>query len=100
MDESSSLFLCVHGTHVVIAQKTTHYLIFYEVHNTSMSTEEKQKVIHAWDKHLEETVCKHKFASFSSVAEEVFCEAFRNGIIAHGTLTKKEKLEICAYSKL
>lgn len=65
-----------------------------------MSVEEKQRIIDAWDKHIERTNCQHKFASFSSIAEEAFCETFRMGIMAHGSLTKKEKLEICAYARL
>jgi len=78
----------------------THYLIFSAVHNVFMGTEEKQRITDAWDKHIERTICQHKFASFSSIAEEAFCETFRNGIMAHGSLTKKEKLEIFTYTRL
>ena len=64
-----------------------------------MSEEEKKGAIDAWNKHVEATTRKNKFMSFSSVAEEAFCESFRRGVLARGNLTEKEKLEILAYMK-
>jgi hypothetical protein len=63
-------------------------------------TEEKQTFIDAWDKHIEGTIRQQRLSRFSSVADADFCETFRNGILAHKTLTKKEKLEINAYTEL
>ncbi|MCX6777560.1 MAG: hypothetical protein NT157_01615 [Candidatus Micrarchaeota archaeon] len=65
-----------------------------------MVKEEKQRFLEAWGKHIEGTTLQHKFSSFSSVGEAVFCESFRRGILAHRSLTKKEKREICTYTKL
>ena len=65
-----------------------------------MSEEEKKGAIDAWNKHVDGTNRKHKFVSFSSVAEEVFCDTFRTGIGALRSLTKKEILEIFTYTKL
>ncbi|MBI4399695.1 hypothetical protein HY570_03005 [Candidatus Micrarchaeota archaeon] len=65
-----------------------------------MSEKEKQRIIEAWNKHVEGIARQHKYATFSSAAEEDFCETFRNGILAYESLTKKEKLEICAYARL
>ncbi|MFH1285295.1 MAG: hypothetical protein ABIH99_01810 [Candidatus Micrarchaeota archaeon] len=64
-----------------------------------MSVEERQGAVEAWNKHVEGNTQKHKFATFSSVAEAVFCESFRSSILAHEKLTEKEKLELLAYIK-
>ncbi len=64
-----------------------------------MSAEEKKVALSAWIKHVEGTAQKHKFASFSSVAEAAFCETFKRGVLARGNLTKEEKLEILAFVK-
>ena len=65
-----------------------------------MSAEETRRFIDEWDKHVEKTEVKRKQASFSSVAEAIFCETFRKGILAHEYLTEKERLAICKYAKL
>ena len=65
-----------------------------------MSDEEKKVAISAWNKHVEGTNNKHKFLSFSSVAEAAFCETFKRGVLARGNLTKEEKIEILAYMKV
>lgn len=64
-----------------------------------MSAEEKQGAVTAWDKHVEGTARHHKFMSFSSVADALFCEKFRRGVLASKKLTEEEKLEILAYIK-
>ncbi|MFH0817713.1 MAG: hypothetical protein V1909_03700 [Candidatus Micrarchaeota archaeon] len=61
---------------------------------------EKQILVEAWDKHIEGTIRQQRLLRFSSVADAEFCETFRNGIMAHKSLSTKEKREICAYTKL
>jgi len=82
-----------------LAFKHTYYVIESNVHNKYMGAEEKKEATDAWDKHVEGINHKHKFMSFSSEAEAVFCEAFRRDVRAHGKLTEKEKLEILTYMK-
>ncbi len=65
-----------------------------------MSSEEKKSLLEAWDNHIHWIACQQKNLRFSSVAEADFCDTFRKGILAHKGLTKKEKLEVCAYTKL
>lgn len=65
-----------------------------------MGAQEKQDTIDAWAKHVAHNVSQRKYLSFSSDAEEDFCEKFRNAVMAHGSLTKKEKLEILMCAKL
>lgn len=65
-----------------------------------MGVEEKQLVIDSWNKHVEKNIISQKHGSFSSTAEEVFRETFRNGIIAAERLTQKEKLRIMKYAGL
>ncbi len=65
-----------------------------------MSAEEKQLIIDSWNKHVEKNVVSKKHGSFSSTAEEVFRETFKNGIIALEKLTQKEKLRILKYTGL
>ncbi len=65
-----------------------------------MGEEEKQKTIEAWNKHVILTNSKRKYMGFSSDAEADFCDQFRNGVLAHDKLTKKEKLEILITAKL
>jgi len=79
--------------------KLTYYFIHSKAHNRYMSAEEKQEAVDAWNKHVEGTTHKHKFLSFSSVAEAAFCETFRRGVLADGNLTDEEKLEILACMK-
>ncbi|VVC03581.1 Uncharacterised protein [Candidatus Burarchaeum australiense] len=74
--------------------KTTYAFILSAAHSITMSVEEKKGAIDAWSKHVAGTAQKHKFASFSSVAEEAFCETFKRGILADKNLTKEEKREI------
>ncbi len=61
---------------------------------------QKQVVADSWDKHIEGTIRQNRLMRFSSVADAEFCDMFRRGIMAHKSLTKKEKLELCAYTKL
>lgn len=65
-----------------------------------MGAQEKQDTIDAWNKHITRTISQHKYLSFSSDAEEDFCDQFKTGVLAHGNLTKKEKLEILLCAKL
>jgi hypothetical protein len=65
-----------------------------------MGAQEKQDTIDAWDKHVARNISQRKYLSFSSDAEAAFCEHFRIGVMAHGSLTKKEKLEILMCAKL
>ncbi len=62
-----------------------------------MSAEQKKKFLEAWNKHVESNQNKHKFSSFSSVAEDVFCESFKRGVMANEKLTDDEKQEIIEY---
>lgn len=81
------------------AFRQTYYFIRSAVHSIAMSVEEKKGAIDAWNKHVEGTAQKHKFASFSSVAEAAFCATFKRGVLARGNLTEIEKLEILAFIK-
>ncbi len=65
-----------------------------------MAAEQKQVFIDAWDKHIEGTIRQQRLMRFSSVADADFCETFRNGLQANKSLTKKEKLEINAYTNI
>ncbi|MFH1471250.1 MAG: hypothetical protein ABIF01_05860 [Candidatus Micrarchaeota archaeon] len=65
-----------------------------------MVADQKRLILDAWDKHTDALARQQRLLRFSSVADAAFCETFKNGILAHKCLTKKEKLEICAYTKL
>lgn len=65
-----------------------------------MAAEQKQVFIEAWDKHIEGAIRLQRLFRFSSVADADFCETFRNGILANKSLTKKEKIDICAYTRI
>ncbi len=65
-----------------------------------MSELEKAKILRAWDKHTAENERKKKLMSYSSVAEADYKKTFRDGILSHEGLTKKEKKELLEYAGL
>jgi len=65
-----------------------------------MTTDEMQRIIESWDKHMTKNGRKHEIECYSSIREEEFRDTFRNGILNHPKLSKKEKAELIAYTGL
>jgi len=59
-----------------------------------MSSEEKDRIIEAWEEHVKKHNIRSKFFSSSSTQEDKFDDDFRNNILQSKKLTHGEKLEI------
>jgi hypothetical protein len=65
-----------------------------------MSSEEKQYIIEAWDKHIEKHNIRFKFFSSNATQEEQFGVDFKEHILQSKKLTYEEKDEILHYAEL
>jgi hypothetical protein len=59
-----------------------------------MSKQEKQRIVDAWNKHIENERRAMKYQTFSSNASEDYRSVFETGLRQHAELTDKEKHEI------
>jgi hypothetical protein len=65
-----------------------------------MSSEEKQYIIEAWDKHIMKHNIRFKFFSSNATQEELFGADFKEHILQSKKLTYEEKDEILRYAEL
>ena len=65
-----------------------------------MTTNEKEPIIEAWNKHITKNGRRHEIACFSSIREDDFRVMFRKGILSHAKLSQKEKQELLEYTGL
>ncbi|MEM4348781.1 MAG: hypothetical protein QXN37_04415 [Candidatus Anstonellaceae archaeon] len=59
-----------------------------------MSEEVKLQILAAWNRYTAEHIRRYKKNEGSSAQHEEYCRIFRDGILKHPKLSKKEKEEL------
>jgi len=65
-----------------------------------MSSEEKQRIIEMWDRHMEKQGIRLKFLSSNAAQEESFGADFKENVLQSKNLTSEEKQEILRHAEL
>jgi len=65
-----------------------------------MSSDEKERIIEAWDEHVKKHCIRLKFLTNSVTQEEQFNLDFKNNILQSRKLSGDEKLEIIQHAEL
>lgn len=63
----------------------------------SMTVETKTEIMNAWHSYLSNMQRRHKKNEGSTAQDEDYRLAFKEGIINHDSLSKKEKVELLSY---
>lgn len=63
----------------------------------SMTAETKNEIICAWHSYLSNMQRRHKKNEGSTAQDEDYRLAFKEGILNHDSLSKKEKVELLSY---
>ena len=62
-----------------------------------MTAETKNEILSAWQSYLSNRERRHKKNEGSTAQDEDYRMAFKEGIINHDSLSKKEKVELLSY---
>ena len=62
-----------------------------------MTSETKNEIMNAWHSYLSNMQRRHKKNEGSTAQDEDYRLAFKEGIINHDSLSKKEKVELLSY---
>jgi hypothetical protein len=62
-----------------------------------MSTETKNEIISAWRSYLSNRERRYRKNEGSTAQDEDYRRTFREGVVNHSSLSKKEKLDLLAY---
>jgi len=65
-----------------------------------MSSDEKQRIIEAWEEHVKKHDIRSKFLTSNATQEEKFSADFKENILQSKKLTEGEKLEILQRAEL
>ena len=61
-----------------------------------MSEEMKLQIITAWNRYADEQSKRYRKNEGSTTQHEDYCRLFREGIVTHPTLSRKERAELLA----